>query len=150
MRSLAQKNLQAAQRRQKSHYDRRAKHVKLKVGDLVMLSVQPKFKLDRRFKGPFVIEPLTATNAIIRVKGDSHSELWNVSGQRLSKCSESLAVHEPWLGQSSKLRKCRVVKKKLPVKDRGLGGTGARNCDINHQERTYSKQTCSVHDYFLR
>ena len=117
VRSLVQKNLQAAQRRQKSHYDRRAKHVKLKVGDLVMLSVQPKFKLDRRFKGPFVIESLTATNAIIRVKGDSHSEPWNVSRQRLSKCSESLAVHEPWIGQSGKLRKHRVVKKKLPVKE---------------------------------
>ena len=117
VRSLAQKNLQAAQRRQKSHYDRSAKHVKLKVGDLVMLSVEPKFKLDHRFKGPFVIESLTATNAIIRVKGDSHSEPWNVSRQRLSKCSESLTVHEPWLGQSGKLRKCHVVKKKLPVKE---------------------------------
>ena len=74
--------------------------MELKVGDLVMLSVQLKFKLDRRFEGPFVIESLTATNAIIRVKGDNHSEPWNVSRQRLSKCSESLADYEPWLGQS--------------------------------------------------
>ena len=60
-----------------------------------MLSVQPKFKPDHRFKGPFVIESLTGTNAIIRVKGDNQSEPWNVSRQRLSKCSESLADHEP-------------------------------------------------------
>ena len=117
VRSLAQKNIQAAQRKQKSHYDRGVKHVKLKVGDLVMLSAQPKFKLDRRFKGPFVIESLTGTNAIIRVKGDKQSEPWNVSRQRLSKCSESLADHEPWLGQSGKLRKRRVVKKGQPVEE---------------------------------
>ena len=98
VRSLAQKNLQVAQRKQKSHYDRGAKHVKLKVGDLVMLSVQPKFKLDSHFKGPFVTESLTGTNTIIRVKRDNQSEPWNVSLQRLSKCNESLADHEPWLG----------------------------------------------------
>ena len=34
VRSLAQKNLQAAQRKQKSHCDRGAKHVNLKVEDL--------------------------------------------------------------------------------------------------------------------
>lgn len=47
VRSLAQKNIQAAQRQQKTHYDKGSKHVDLKVGDLVMLSTQPKFKLDR-------------------------------------------------------------------------------------------------------
>ena len=45
----------AAQWKQKIHYDRETRHVDLKEGDLVMLSVQPKFKLDRIFKGPFVI-----------------------------------------------------------------------------------------------
>ena len=50
----------------------------LKVGDLVMLSTQPRFKLDRQFKGPFVIESLTATNAVIRVKGDKNGEPWNI------------------------------------------------------------------------
>ena len=57
------------------------------------------------------------TNVIIRVKGDNQSEPWNVSRQRLSKCSESLADHEPWLGQSGKLRKRCVMKNKLPVKE---------------------------------
>ena len=114
VRSLAKKNLQVAQRKQKIQYDKGTKLVDLKVGDLVMLSVQPRYKLDRRFKGPFVIESLTETNAVIQVKGDKKAEPWNVSRQRLSKCSELLAGTEPWLGQSGKLRKRRVVKKKEP------------------------------------
>ena len=35
------------------HYDRRAKDSELQVGDLVMLKVQPRFRLDRSYKGPF-------------------------------------------------------------------------------------------------
>ena len=117
VRQLAWKNIQAAQRKQKIHYDRGVRHVDLKVGDLVMLSVQPKFKLDRRFKGPFVIESLTDTNAVIRVKGDEKGEPWNVSRQQLSNCNESLADQEPWLGGSGKLRKRRIVKKRQTVEE---------------------------------
>lgn len=40
------KNLLATQRKQKIQYDSRVKLVDLKVGDLVMLSVQPRYKLD--------------------------------------------------------------------------------------------------------
>ena len=60
-----------------------------------------------------MIESLTETNAVIRVKGDKSSETWNVSRQRLSKCSELLAEAEPWLGQSGKLRKRHVIKRKV-------------------------------------
>ena len=81
VRLLAKKNLQVAQRKQKIQYDRGVKFVDLMVGNLVMLSVQPRYKLDRRFKGPFVFESLTKTNAVIRVKGDKSSEPWNVSRQ---------------------------------------------------------------------
>ena len=106
----------------------------LKVGNLVMLSVQPRYKLDRQFKGPFVIESLTETNAVIQVKGDKKAEPWNVSRQRLSKCSELLAGTEPWLGQSGKLRKRRVVKKKEPC---GSVTIGTRTSySENDQERT--------------
>ena len=44
-------------------------------------------------KGPFVVESLTETNAVIRVKGDKSSEPWNVSRQRLSKCSDFASRH---------------------------------------------------------
>ena len=36
-----------------------------------MLKVQPRFKLDHCYKGPFTVESLTATNAVIKVRGDT-------------------------------------------------------------------------------
>ena len=110
-RTVAKKNVEAAQRRQKSYYDRGTKDSGLKAGDLVMLKVQPKYKLDRRYKGPFVIKSLTDTNAVIQGKGDPSSEELNVSIQRLSKCGKAMSNARPWLGQSGKLRKQRAVRK---------------------------------------
>ena len=81
-----------------------------------MLKVQPKYKLDRRYKGSFVIKSLTDTNAVIYIKGDKNPEEINVSRQRLSKCVEAMSNAKPWIGQSGKLRKCRVIwKPALPV-----------------------------------
>ena len=37
----------------------------LQVGDLVMLKVQPRYRLHRSYQGPFKIKSLTATNAVI-------------------------------------------------------------------------------------
>ena len=58
-RELARKNIQSAQRAQKQHYDRGVKDVELQVGDFVMLKVEPRFRLDRVYKGPFQIKSLT-------------------------------------------------------------------------------------------
>ena len=62
-----------------------------------MLKVQPKDKLDRKYKGPFVIKSITDTNAVIHSK-DSSSEEINVSIQRLSKCGGGMSNVKPWLG----------------------------------------------------
>ena len=70
-----------------------------------MLKVQTKYKLGRQYKGPFVIESLTDTNAVIHVKRDPSSEKLNVSRQRLSKCGEAISSAKPWVGPSGKLRK---------------------------------------------
>ena len=94
VREFARKNAKAAQRRQKSYYDRAVKNSGLKEGDLVMLKVQPKFKLDRKYKGPFVIKSITNTNAVIHSKDPSHKEM-NVSIQRLSKCGGSMSKVKP-------------------------------------------------------
>ena len=67
-RTLAQKNIQSKQKEQKRYYDRRAKIRELKVGDLVMLKTAPRFRLDRSFKGPFVVKTVTPTNAVIQLK----------------------------------------------------------------------------------
>jgi len=48
--------------------------VGLKVSDKVMLSVQPKFRLDCHFKGPFMIESLTETNTVIHANGERDGE----------------------------------------------------------------------------
>ena len=48
-RSLAKKNLEASQKQQKRYYDKKAKDCDLKVGDLVMLKVQPKLNLIKIF-----------------------------------------------------------------------------------------------------
>jgi len=118
-RSLAKKNLEASQKQQKKFYDRKAKDCNLRVGDLVMLKVQPGFKLGKQFQGPFVIVSLTATNAVIQVKDDKDGETMIVSRQRLSKCSLQLAKARPWLGKSGKLRRRRIIRKPRPPQARG-------------------------------
>jgi len=68
---LARQHIKSAQQSQKNFYDRHCKEVSLKVGDRVMLKVEPRFKLDRTFKDTFVIKSLSPTNAMIQVQGDS-------------------------------------------------------------------------------
>ena len=66
--------------------------MKLKVGDLVMLKMEPRFRLDRSYKGPFVIKALSTTNADIQLKDDPATEILNVSRQRLSLCSLYMSI----------------------------------------------------------
>ena len=99
-RKLAQCNIKKAQHQQKQNYDKSAVKPTIKVDDLVMLKVEPRFKLD-----------VTSTNAVIRPVHDPLAEPWNVSLQRLSKCSVELAAGTPWFGHG-KSRKRRKIKKK--------------------------------------
>ena len=76
---IAKKNILQAQRLQKQCYDRGAKDVRLQIGDLVMLKVEPKFCLDRNYRGTYKIKSLTSTNAVIALKDDNSAEEINVS-----------------------------------------------------------------------
>ena len=58
----------------KKFYDRRSKDAELKIGDRVMLKVEPRFKLDCIFKGLFVVKSLTSTNAVIQLQSDDNAE----------------------------------------------------------------------------
>ena len=78
-RTLAQRTIQSKQREQKKYYDQRSKIKELKIGDLVMLKTAPCFRLDRSFKGPFVVESVTSTNTVIKVRDDPKAESINVS-----------------------------------------------------------------------
>ena len=79
------KNIQSAQ---KQCYDRGVKEVDSQVGDLVMLKVELRFRLDRTYKGPLKIKSLTSTNAVIALKDNDNVDAMNVSRQRLSKCRQ--------------------------------------------------------------
>ena len=123
VREIARGTIQKKQKEQKKFYDRRCKEVKLKVGDLVMLKTERRFRLDRSYKGPFVIRSLTSTNAEIQIKDDPTAELLNVSRQRLSLCNPEMSESIPWVGHSGKLRKRRKVhKKKLEIGDGRAAG----------------------------
>ena len=76
---MAKQNIGKKQKEQKKYYDQRSKEIELRVGELVMLKTEPRFKLDHSFKGPFVVKSLTSTNVVIQLKDDDTAELVNVS-----------------------------------------------------------------------
>jgi len=120
-RQLARQHIQLAQRSQKKFYDRSSKEIEVKVGDRVMLKVEPQFKLDRTFKGPFVIKSLSPTNAMIQVQGDCSAGVLNVSRQRVSLCGQAMAGVTLWVGHSGKLCKCQEINQH-----------GMSKCDEDH------------------
>ena len=74
-----------AQSSQKSQYDKTAtSDLKIQDGDLVMLKVEPRFKLDRPFRGPYRVHRVPSTCAHIRLINQPDAELITVSLQRLS------------------------------------------------------------------
>ena len=57
--------------------DSKARDRELKEEDLIMLKVQPRFRLDCFFKGPSRIKSLTATNVVIVLEGSKSTQPWN-------------------------------------------------------------------------
>ena len=104
-RSIAQRSIGEAQQKQKKNYDKSVTDSHLREGDPCMLKVEPRFRLDRSYKGPFRIQSLTTTNAIIRPMSDCNGEPINVSRQWLSKCSPLITEGNPWLGHGGKWRR---------------------------------------------
>lgn len=111
-RQLAKQSITKAQRTQKAMYDRKATDdIRIKEGDLVMLKVEPRFKLDRTFRGPYRVYTVTATCAQIRPIHKPDDDLITVSLQRLSRCrSEQLSEVKPWMGHG-KTRKRRQLRR---------------------------------------
>ena len=116
--------------------DCKSKDVQLKLGDRVMLKVEPWFKLDQSFKGPFIVRSLTSTNAVIQLQGDDKTEKIDVSRQQLSLCSPEISNSTPWVGHIGKLRKRRQLSKRTGPEDES-----ANQGDENSQ---MSKTTCSA------
>ena len=55
-RSVAHKMINRAQDHQMCHYDKKAKDPAIQEGDIVMLNVEPRFKLDCAFRGPYRVQ----------------------------------------------------------------------------------------------
>jgi len=66
VRELARQNISKAQFGQKAQYDKSASEVKISEGDLVMLKVEPRFKLDRTFRGPYRVTGVTSILQIVK------------------------------------------------------------------------------------
>jgi len=102
VRNLARQNIRKAQSSQKRQYDKRTKEPVIKVGDLVMLEVDSKFKA---FRGPHRVHKVTSTCACIQPNNRTDQEQIFVSLQRLSKCEETLLKDvQPWLGHGQTSR----------------------------------------------
>ena len=109
IRQVVRQRIQKAQKSQKYQYDKHVKESKIEVGDLVMLRVEPTFKLDRTFRGPYRVHNVTSTCAGIQPINSRNEETIFVSLQRLSRCHASMLENiKPWLGQGKKRRRRRV------------------------------------------
>ena len=101
-----------AQSSQKSQYDKTAtSDLKIQDGDLVMLKVEPRFKLDRLFRGPYRVHRVTSTCAHIRLINQPDAELITVSLQRLSHCkSQDISTVKPWVGHGWTRKRHQIRK----------------------------------------
>jgi len=63
------------------------------------------------------VESVTPTNVVIRPVNDPTAEPWNVSIQRVSKCSSAMSSSSPWFGHSGRnIRYTRQGNLELGVK----------------------------------
>ena len=74
-----------------------------------MLKVDPKFKLDRQFRGPYPVHNVTATCVYIQPINMPNSDVICVSLQWLSRCTgQGLKSAQPWLGHGKTRRRRQV------------------------------------------
>ena len=74
-----------------------------------MLKVEPRFRLDRGYKGPYRVNKVTPTNAAIQMMNDPSAEPLIVSLQHLSLCNSSFSSNtEPCRGHYKSRRRCRI------------------------------------------
>ena len=85
------------------------KESQIELGDLVMLKVEPTFKLGRTFRGPYRVHNVMSTCAGIQPINSPNKEAIFVSMQCLSRCHALMIENiKPWLGHGKKRRHGRV------------------------------------------
>ena len=127
IRELARQHIKKAQVSQKKQYDKHSKEPVIRVGDFVMLKVDPKFKLDHSFQEPYQVHSVTGTCASIQPVNCPDKETIFVSLQRLSRCHTAhMEDAKPWLGHG-KGRKRRQVRHKT--------GNNSDNKGVNVEDK---------------
>ena len=81
-----------------------------------MLKVDPKFKFDRSYRGPYCVHGVTATSVRIQPINKPDEEVICVSLQRLSRCTGvSLDSVRPWLGHRKVRRRRKLRRRTVPT-----------------------------------
>jgi len=113
---LARQNISQSQKKQKQHYDKRARLRDYHVGDRVFVhmpgDVRGKaWKFARPFHGPYRILELTPTNASVRLVDKPQDAPIFVSLDRVRRCPKEIADGETWSGKRGhKKRKTRRTR----------------------------------------
>ena len=74
---------------QKKQYDKRSHPVTIKAGDTVFVKVQPKFKLDCNYHGPYRVYEATDTNVKVKPVSSPDAESRTISLQQVSNARET-------------------------------------------------------------
>ena len=77
-RQLTKQNIGKVQKTQKQQYDKHSHYSTLSEGNLVMLIVEPRFKLDRSYRGPYTVQGVTPTIIFIRLVNDPNGEVVSI------------------------------------------------------------------------
>ena len=102
-----------------------------------MLKTQSRF-LDRKYKGPFIIEAVIPTNVVIQLKDDSAAEELCVCRQCVLLCSSEISQSTPWIGHTRKrckLWRC-VQENNMDDNPETTVDDGAKYFSRGHQIRT--------------
>ena len=109
IRQIVRQRIKKAQRLQKDQYDKHVKESQMEVGDLVMLKVEPTFKLDRTFCEPYTVHNVTSMCAGIQPINSPNEETIFVLLQHLSCYHASMLENiKQWLGHGKKRRHHQV------------------------------------------
>ena len=101
-----------------------------------MLRVEPKFKLDRIYRGPYRVTGVTPTNVLIRPMNDPNGEILDVSIQRVSMCKEQLSTSSPWMGHGCGRRRQQIKKTTVTQSVDDISITSNKSAAVNTPEET--------------
>ena len=115
--SLAHQQIEKAQGKQKTQYDKRTTQPKIKTGNRVMVQFpneikEKSWKLARPYFDPYTVVSLTPTNAEVKLLQSTDDSSIFVSLDRVRLCYDEM-TDDVWTGTNKRLRK----QKSIPTED---------------------------------